>query len=246
MGRRLRQGSRTGYLHLILRGNNKQILFEEADDYRFFLSRLGKYCREETIRISAYCLMENHVHLLVNDRENNTSAMMKKLSVSYAKYYNLKYERIGHLFQGRYLCEPVEDEAYLLTVFRYILNNPRKAGICSASQYRWSSYRAFFRPETSLDLGFIRDRFRTDQEYRDYIDASADGNCLEYEKPGPHSDARAQETIKERLDICSGTEVQAMKQQERNSALRILKNEGLSIRQIERLTGVSRNIIQRA
>ena len=247
--RKLRQGSRSGYLHLILRGNNKQVLFEEADDYRFFLSRLGKYTREASIRISAYCLMENHVHLLVNDPECNTSGMMKKLGVSYAKYYNQKYERVGHLFQGRFLSEPVEDDAYLLTVFRYILNNPRKAGICPAAQYRWSSYKAFSRQDSSLDLDFIRDRFGTEKEYREYIDGSGgDETCLDYDRDRPvsYGDARAQEIIRANLHLRSGTELQEMARQERDRSLQRLKQEGLTIRQLERLTGISRNIIQRA
>ena len=70
MARKLRRKSTAGCYHLIMRGNNRQILFEAPDDYRFFLSRMGKYCRESEIRISAYCLMENHVHLLVKDPQD--------------------------------------------------------------------------------------------------------------------------------------------------------------------------------
>ena len=246
MARGRRNSSRIGYLHLILRGNNKQIIFEETDDYRFFLSRLGKFSREADIRICAYCLMENHVHLLVNDAGGNTPEMMQKLGVSYTKHFNQKYERVGHLFQGRYLSEPVEDEVYLLTVFRYILNNSRKAGICSASRYRWNSYKAYFRPESNLDLDYIRNVFKTEDEYKDYIDAFSEDACLEYDKSAAYSDTQAQEIIKGKLKIRSGTELQVLGQHERNKALQMLKKEGLTIRQIERLTGISRNIIQRS
>ena len=245
MARTARRHSESGYAHLIMRGNNKQVLFEEEDDYRFFISRLGKYCRETKVRINAYCLMENHVHLLVHDRQGNTPQMMRKLGVSYSGYYNRKYERSGHLFQGRYLCEPIGDDPYLLTVFRYILNNPRKAGICSADQYRWSSYKAFFKKMPSIDLDFLKDRITTEEAYRQYIGTDSDDACMEYERPD-RGDEQAMETIRSLLGVTSGSELQQLESKERNSALQILKAEGLSVRQIERLTGISRNIIQRA
>ena len=245
MAREKRMSSGTGYVHLITRGNNKQILFEEEDDYRFYLSRLGKYSRELEITINAYCLMENHVHMLVNDQQNHVPEMMQKLGVSYTKYYNDKYERSGHLFQGRYLSEPVWDKVYLFTVFRYILNNPRKAGICTADQYRWSSYKAYFKQNTSIDTSFIRERFPTEEAYREYIGASDDDECMEYDKP-LRDDNWALEKLKSCLGINSGTEVQAMDKKKRDDALIRLRNEGLTIRQIERLTGISKSAIQRA
>lgn len=245
MPRRKRESSGTGYAHLITRGNNKQILFEDDEDYRFYLSRLGKYARELEITINAFCLMENHVHLLVNDIQGNTPELMRKIGISYTGYYNRKYERSGHLFQGRYMSEPVRDDAYLLTVFRYILANPAKAGICSADQYRWSSYRAYFREKSTVDIGFIRDRFTTEEAYRDYIGTPNEDKCMEYER-ALTGDERVLEMIREGLGVGSGSELQAMGRKERDSALKQLKEKGLSVRQIERLTGISRNIIQRA
>jgi len=244
MAREKRHFSNSGYAHLIMRGNNKQILFEEDEDYRFYLSRLGKYSRESAIRINAYCLMENHVHLLVNDPEGNVPEMMRKIGVSYAKYYNLKYEHCGHLFQDRYLCEPVEDDVYFLTVFRYILNNPRKAGICPAEQYRWSSYKAFFRENTSVDLEIIRGRFPTEKMYREYIGAQEENECMEYQKP-VRDDDWALGVIRECLRIENGTELQAWERRKRDGAVRQLREKGLTVRQIERLTGISRSVIQR-
>ena len=245
MARRLRCKSTTGYFHLIMRGNNKQILFEAPDDYRFFLSRMGKYCRESEIRISAYCLMENHVHLLVKDLQDAVPAMMQKLTLSYSFYYNQKYGRTGHLFQGRFLSEPVNNDLYLLTVFRYILNNPQKAGICPAPDYRWSSYRGYFRPSASLDLDFIREQYPTAEAYREYINAENEDECLEYTQI-LHDDAWARDILRYCLNASSGTELQAWEKEKRNSALHFLKEKGLSLRQIERLTGISRGIVQRA
>ncbi len=106
-------------------------------DYKYFLKLLRRFSEECNVTLVAYCLMENHVHLLVNDlHSNNISKFMQKIGVTYSGYYNRKYDRSGHLFQDRFRSETVEDERYLLTVFRYILNNPKKAGICPASSYR--------------------------------------------------------------------------------------------------------------
>ena len=100
--------------------------------------------------------MENHVHLLVNDQKKSTPLFMKKLGISYAQYFNRKYRRNGHLLQDRYLSEPVEDDAYLLTVFRYILNNPKKAGICDARSYPWNSNAQYDLPSPFMELSLIR------------------------------------------------------------------------------------------
>ena len=246
MPRSARRGSKTGYLHLIIRGNNRQILFEDEEDRKFFIKRMGACCREAEIRLSAYCLMENHVHMLVNDQNGNVGTMMSRLDSSYARYYNDKYERCGHVFQGRYLSEPVENELYLFTVFRYILNNPWKARICPAEEYRWSSYKAYFREKTSLDLGFVKERFTTAEEYRAFIGAENEDECMEDRQETKYADGKAQAALCECLGVRSGTELQKMERKERDEALRKVKERGLSVRQIERLTGISRNIVQRA
>ena len=83
MPRQARQLSESGYLHLIVRGIGKQILFEDREDRLFFLSRLKRFCAETNVSVLAYCLMENHVHLLVHDQEHSTPLLMKKLGVPY-------------------------------------------------------------------------------------------------------------------------------------------------------------------
>ena len=240
-----RRLSLTGYYHLIMRGNNKQVLFEAPDDYRFFISRLGRYCHEGKIGISAYCLMENHVHILAHDPEAAFPEMMRKLGISYTKYCNERYERVGHMFQGVFLSEPVNDERYLLTIFRYILNNPKAAGICPADQYRWSTYKGFFRESTVLDLDFFREKLPTSEAYREYIMTSNDDECMEYTKP-VHDDNWAREVIRDRLCIKTGIELQTWDKPKRDGAFRLLSDAGLSLRQMERLTGIGRKVISRS
>ena len=89
----------------------------------------------------AYCLMSNHVHLLIKTHHEDIGATIKHLAVVYAMYFNHKYSRAGHLFQDRFKSEPVNDMAYFVTLLRYIHQNPLKAGIVqSVSEYPWSSW----------------------------------------------------------------------------------------------------------
>ncbi len=248
MPRMPRRKSTTGCFHVICRGVGKQILFEEERDYQFFLSRMTRFGDECGITLSAYCLMENHVHLLVNDHQDKLSLFMKKMEVSYSVYFNKKYERSGHLFQGRYLSEPIEDEKSLLAVVRYILNNPRKAGICSASAYKWSSYHLFQKPEAGVDTTILHQILGSEEAFHAFIDSDDEetGICnIECETP-PKNDRWAIEVARNSLDGISPAVVKSLVREERNRCLRMLKEKGLSLRQIERLTGVSRTVIRRA
>ena len=178
MPRQPRQRSESGYLHLIVRGIGRQALFEEREDYQFFLSILERFSRETGVIVCAYCLMENHVHLLVRDNEERVALLMKKLGVSYSQYFNRKYDRHGHLFQDRYMSEPVNDERYLLTVFRYILNNSQKAGICTAAEYEWSSYRMYGRDGGLVDTTVLHALIGGDERYAEFIAAANEDQCL--------------------------------------------------------------------
>ena len=110
----------------MIRGIGKQILFEDDKDRLRFIDSLEKYKAEESILLHAFCLMENHVHLLVQDTCGKLDLFMKKLEGSYAFYYNRKYERTGTLFQERYKSEPVDSDPYYMSVLRYIIRNPEK------------------------------------------------------------------------------------------------------------------------
>ncbi|MBQ6517401.1 MAG: transposase [Anaerolineaceae bacterium] len=239
-----RQYSESGYMHLTVRGNGKQILFEEDSDYFCYIHLMKKFSLETHVVICAYCLMENHVHMLVYDSEKKVSVFMRKLDVSYAGYYNRKYDRNGHLFQGRFGSKAINDENYLLTVFRYILNNPRKAGICDAASYPWSSYNHYGNPGSFVDTKIIQELLGDRKEYEEFIAAKYEDEPELEEKK--HDDTWALEIILEDLQVESGTQLQSYTSEKRKAAIQLLKEKGLSVRQIERLTGINRNTIQRA
>ena len=245
MPRGPRKKSLTGYCHLICRGVGKQVLFNEDSDYHYYLKILRHFCQECNVTLIAFCLMENHVHLLASVPQGDFSVFMKKIGISYSYYYNKKYERTGHLFQGRYLSEPVNNEQSFLAVFRYILNNPQKAGICRADAYRWSSYHLFQEPESMVDTSLLCTLIGGKDTYRKFLSVDVDDNCLEY-KSNPKNDEWAKTVIRQCFGKKSGTFLQSLSKSDRNKSLRILKENGLSVRQIERLTGISRNIVQRA
>ena len=248
MPRTARKLSNSGYYHIVSRGNGKQILFEEEADYLFFLKTLSECLKEESFEVIAYCLMENHFHLLLKIG-SDMDRIMQKISTTYALYYNSKYERSGHLFQDRYRSIPIENDLALLSVVRYIHNNPVKAGICPVDKYRWSSWRAYYTGKSSqvstrlvLELTGGLNGFLTLSGQED--DVADEHRKLEDNRRLP--DDHAQQIIKDILRLESGTKIQDMGKNDRNTALHTLKEEGLSIRQIERLTGISRSIIMRA
>ena len=245
MPRRARSMRDSDYMHVIVRGIGKQLLFEEPNDYRHYLNRLERYCLQTKVKVIAYCLMENHVHLLLNGKSSAVALLMKKIGVSYSAYFNRKYDRVGHLFQDRYLSEPVENEKYLLTVFRYILQNPQNAGICQASGYPWSSYPFYegTNPEF-IDFSVIKLLLGDQECFEKFVSCDSEISCLEYEK-NRHDDEWAKNEIRTCLGIPAGTKIQGYSRAERDFAIAKLIERGLSIRQIERLTGISRGVIQR-
>jgi len=138
-------------LHLIQRGNNRQVCFIADEDYRFYLDWLAEYATGTGCHIHAYVLMSNHVHLLVSSPYGEAvGKMMKALGQRYVQYINRTYRRSGTLWEGRYRSCLTQAERYLLTCQRYIELNPVRAGmVAHPAEYRWSSYRTNAQGESS-------------------------------------------------------------------------------------------------
>jgi REP element-mobilizing transposase RayT len=151
MPRRARiKGINTTY-HVIIRGNERKNIFGVDSDKVYFIETLNKMKERYNFIIEVYCLMDNHVHILIDDNGNDISKLMKSINISYAYYYNKVNTRVGHLFQDRFISEIIEDDAYLLTVSAYIHNNPVRAGIVrKPEEYKWSSMGAYLGREDIL------------------------------------------------------------------------------------------------
>lgn len=157
MPRQKRKLSVTGIYHVIIRGNQKSKIFLKDIDKKKLLYILMAKKKVSNFSIYAYCIMNNHVHMLLNQHKEDISTIMKRINISYAVYYNKQYEKIGHVFQDRFKSKVVDNEPYLYTVFAYILNNPVKAGIVkNYHDYKWSSAKAYFDKNDNItDVDFI-------------------------------------------------------------------------------------------
>jgi putative transposase len=130
--------------HVVQRGNNKEKVFLDREDYGKYLSLLGKYSGEKGTPILAYCLMSNHVHLLVRPLEEDALAkMMQAVTLCYTQYFNREKGRTGRLWECRYYSTVVDGDRYLWTVSKYIENNPVRGGIVKRPEnYPYSSAKA--------------------------------------------------------------------------------------------------------
>lgn len=244
MARQARAKSLSGYYHVISRGIGRQVLFEEDRDYEYFISLIKKYSLETNISICAYCLMNNHVHILLFDPDDAISLFMKKIGVSYSWFFNEKYERTGHLFQDRYRSEPIHDNAYLLTAFRYILQNPQKASICKTENYSWSSYHSYEDENSFVNTDMLRAMIGSFSDYEKFLSQNEDVECLEFE-PRKRDDESSRQQLCRILNISDGMKLQSFDKTERDIALRKLKEEGFNPFQVAKLTGLGRSTVRR-
>ena len=165
--------------HIIQRGNERKNIFLSDFDRTRFLDILTNAKRKYNFNLESYCLMNNHVHLLINDNGNDISKIIKSINISYAYYFNHIHNRVGHLFQDRFKSELVEKDDYLIAVSAYIHNNPVKAGIViKPEDYKWSSLSYYLgkNPEQLelVDSGRVLRMFSADKqkavnEYLKYI-----------------------------------------------------------------------------
>lgn len=252
MPRKARKKSRNGVYHIILRGINKQIIFEEDDDKRRFLETLGRFKKQCNIKLYGYCLMDNHVHLLVKEVEVTISEFIKRICSSYVYWYNMKYDRCGHLFQDRFKSEVVETRAYFFTVLRYIHQNPLKAGLAgNVFDSKWTSIGEYLYQSTIVDTKFVLSLFSEDREQAvqlitSYMNETNDDICMEELMRVRLSDHDVIEYLRT-LGITNNSTMQQMSKGERDTVLTmVMKLNGVSIRQISRITGFSKSVVQRA
>jgi REP element-mobilizing transposase RayT len=129
------------HYHIFNRAAASRLIFKEDRDYRFFMYKISQFKKKYDIEILVYCVMPNHFHLLLRSDHNpqNISKFMKSLQQSYAQYFNRKYNHKGHVFESRFTHKPIETNADLARVKRYILNNPVRKGFVK-KYYEWPYY----------------------------------------------------------------------------------------------------------
>ncbi|MFD2044691.1 transposase [Ornithinibacillus salinisoli] len=251
MPRKLREKSGSGIYHVMMRGVNRQNIFEDDRDRFRFIETIKRYKGRCNFNIFSYCLMNNHVHLLMKENEESVSKIIQRMSTSYVYWYNNKYERSGHLFEGRFKSEPVDSLTYFLTVIRYIHQNPVKAGLAKdVLASKWTSANDYFTPNTFIDTEFLLNQLSLDRKqaihyYTEYMQATNDDQCLD-----DHIEVKVPDTqVKDQLaalGIPSSSVLQKLDRDKRNAIISELKRiNGVSAGQLSRITGISKSVIVR-
>ena len=252
MSRPPRELSSTGLYHVIFRGINHLNIFEETEDYKKMLEIFSKLKEKENIEIYAYCLMTNHVHIFIKEKEvGDIKKVMHKLLTTYVVWFNRKYQRSGSLIGNRYKSEPIEDEKYYFALVRYIHQNPVRAGICkTSSEYKWSSYSDYLTGRKTLtDTGLTLDMLspKKKEAIKCFEELHSVEDMIDFNITNTKKLTTAQ--IVRKIEKIIGTTPESIAQMtraERNQALIKLRAAGLTIGQLERATGISRSIITRA
>jgi REP element-mobilizing transposase RayT len=170
--------------HVIVRGNQKRKAFLDGADYQTYLERLGRYRRRYGYTIHAYCLMPNHIHLLLESSAQPLAKFMQGLQQSYSQYFNLRHRKAGHVFQGRYKAIVCQKDAYLLDLIRYIHLNPVRSGIVKdAERYLYSGAKSYLdgKPTDMIDPRKVLNLLGGRSGYRKFVrDGRGDGHRKDY------------------------------------------------------------------
>lgn len=243
--------------HTIIRGIDKQDIFYSEKDRVKFIEIIKVSKEKYNYELYAYCLMDNHVHLVIYDKNEEISKIMQSIQVRYVMYFNRKYDRIGHLFQNRFFSKKVEDRQYLKNLCRYIHQNPLKAGIAKTEEYKWSSYKSYIRFNKLIDtrlllLTFSDDEKEAKEEFKKFHNINANdkqseiNDMIEYEMYEAISDEDVGNYICEILKINNVREILKFNREIRNENLLKLKRlKNIPAAQLARVIGINRKIIER-
>ncbi|MGI6428442.1 MAG: REP-associated tyrosine transposase [Syntrophomonadaceae bacterium] len=270
MPRNARQKALYSTYHIIQRGNDQREIFKSDQDRVYFIELLRKSKQEYKFLLYAYCLMNNHVHLALYDNGTDISQIMRSINVSYASYFNRKYQRSGHLFQDRFKSELVEDDRYVMELSRYIHNNPVKAGLVkNPEEYKWSSFRQYMSRKKDIrkliDSEFILALFsddldrarieynkfvkRTDNVQHNFLDIDDDPNkSVQNHAPHIFTVAQGHELLVKMATADKMNLDQYLKnRQRRDIAIRELrKHSTLSLKEIAEVCGsISESTVSR-
>ena len=253
---RLQSG--TGIYHVMLRGINRQDLFEEPDDYWTFIRVLSALQQRTSVsssspictcHIYAYCLMPNHVHLLLCEKAWKVGEIVKSIASSYAFYYNKKYGRVGHLFQDRFRSEPCNDAAYFITLFRYIHQNPVKAGLAdTARAYKYSSWGNDYLGQSDQQVCYKQsaiNRYSMD-ELSAWVEMplSGDLDCIDIENRRIVADETIRQIILEKSGARNLTDFRLhSKERQKNVVRSVMLELDAGPRQLSRVSGLPYSIV---
>ena len=254
MSRQRRRFSQSGMYHIIFRGINRQNIFEEERDYTKLIEIIKRVKMEMNFDIYAYCFMSNHVHLFLKEKElGDISKIMAKILSSYAMCYNAKYQRSGVLFSNRYKSEPIEDERYCFNLIRYIHYNPLKAGITKdLSSYPYSSYHEYITGkkvivDTEYVLNILNEKSREKAVIQFQKLHQAEDFCdFEIPESRKKTSEMIRRVIMSEINGDAPEKIKSYDKQKRNETIKkLIIENGISKKDLERETGISRGTIIR-
>ena len=242
----------TGYYHVSARGVGKQTIFENDDDRRGFLELMRDCCRDKCVTVVAWCLMGDHVHLVLADYEDGMSAAMQRLLLTYARRFNRRTGRTGRLFQNRFDRRALDTDRHLMTAIRYVHANPQEAGLGLIERYPWSSFAEYLRAfDNDARMGFsdpsaVLELFGSAEDFVAYSLETPDGsdpvihdmNETEWER---HAFA---DKMARRLGVPLDR-LKAAPPAQRDGIVFALHEAGYTVREIERYTGIGKSTVSR-
>lgn len=255
MSRIQRIRSNSGFYHIMLRGNERKDIFRDDGDREYFLKKLSEKKQHREFYLHAYCLMDNHVHLMVSEGSEEISKIMKRINISYVQYFNRKYKRIGHLFQDRFKSECVEDDKYVLALIRYIHRNPVEAGLIrNIASYKWSSHNCYLHDGDNVivDTAFVLELFSEEKEvaykiYQEYMEQQSQDNFIDIDEKLA-IDEEEGKSIFERMLSEQNAYLSAQPGPEISDDLirEYKRKTGLSIRKIAGIMNINKDRVNRA
>lgn len=239
--------------HIMIKGIDGQNIFYDDKDRRNFLRKFLENKKEFNYAVYSYCLMTNHVHMVIKCKDEFLSKSMQSLMIRYVRYFNKKYQRTGSLVQSRFKSKCIENQKYFLEVCRYIHRNPEKAGIKRTDKYVWSSYQEYINEAKIIDkdvllhyynnniLDFVKYTTQIEdiENYEDYA---------EYEIVGKLTDDQLKKIILEKFQIQKEEDIatffKEMSKKELEKYIKSMKEiKGTYKTQISRVIRVNRRIV---
>lgn len=247
MARQARTKSESGIYHIMMRGVNKQQVFFDKQDYKKFIQILIDCKRISKFELYAYCLMPNHIHLLIKENDEDISKIMKRIGCRFVYWYNAKYQRVGHLFQDRFRSEPIETDDYFLCALRYIHQNPVKGKLVeNCAEYPYSSYQWYYEngilvdKEKALSMISIKQfgEYHEKTEEKSFIELTESKKIL--------TDENAEEIYDALMNAENIHDISILNKDDKKAIIKKLKENGLSIRQVTTLTGLTKRQVEKA
>lgn len=253
MPRNLRIFCNSKIYHIILKGIDNQDIFYDNQDRYVFLENIKKSQKKYTYNVLAYCLMNNHVHMVIQVENDLLSKAIQSLTIRYVYYFNKKYDREGPFVRNRFKSKIIENLSYFLKVCRYVHRNPEKANINKTEKYKWSSYNDYISGEgitkTKILLNYFNNnindfvKFTLQKESLEEVSNEAD-----FELISKLTDEQLIKIIKERFSLTSFEDVpKFIKGYSKEEKEKIIKNidniVGTNPRQMARVIGINRKLI---